>query len=146
MPYLSDRIDDNGPSVEILIGVSEPRRELLRRNGFPVPASILVRGQADTGSAVSGISPDVLARLDLRSVDTLSILTPSTGLTPHVCPAFHVSIGFSQAGIEHILLNAVAIESVFAPEEGIQALLGRDVLQHCLLVYDGKGRTFHLAF
>jgi len=30
--------------------------------------------------------------------------------------------------------------------QNIQGLLGRDVLAHCLLVYDGAGDTFSLAF
>jgi hypothetical protein len=38
------------------------------------------------------------------------------------------------------------IQCFFGPEEGLQALLGRDVLDHCLLVYDGTRRAFTLAF
>jgi hypothetical protein len=30
--------------------------------------------------------------------------------------------------------------------QGFQALIGRDVLQGCLLTYDGKGGVFYLAY
>ena len=59
---------------------------------------------------------------------------------------FPVSLGMDEQGIEMLLPSVEVIECVFAPEEGIRGLLGRDVLAHCLLVYDGRRQAFSLAF
>ena len=43
-------------------------------------------------------------------------------------------------------ISNVAVAEAQLSIQGIQALIGRDVLKNCLLVYDGQNGTFTLAF
>ena len=42
--------------------------------------------------------------------------------------------------------GAVAVIGSQLSPQGIQALIGRDVLKNCLFVYDGQAGIFSLAF
>jgi hypothetical protein len=44
------------------------------------------------------------------------------------------------------ILPAVSVLESALKVQGIDALIGRDVLQYCLLVYDGRASTISMAF
>ncbi len=146
MPYLTRSLVANGAVVELLIGVNESRREVLRRNGFPVPERIRVAAQVDTGTRFSAVDRQVLSRLDIQPVDTILVRTTSTTEAPVPFRRYAVSVALETDQVELFLTSVEVLECFFAPDEGIQALLGRDVLENCLLVYDGKNKSFSLAF
>lgn len=73
------------------------------------------------------------------------MLTPSTGLTPHVCHQYDVSITLlAQSFIRRF--DTIPVMETHLSNQGIQALIGRDILAMCLLVYDGQAGIFSLAF
>ena len=49
MPIVAEGLTADGATVNLLVGVSLPRREVLERNRFPVPPRISVRAVLDTG-------------------------------------------------------------------------------------------------
>ncbi len=146
MPVVAGNLTDQGAIVSLTVGVSRDRKEALVRVGFPVPAEVQLRAVIDSGSAVTAIQPDVFRALDLTRIDEVAIHTPSTGATPHHCDRFHVSLSLVHEQQELLLASALVISSMFRPEENLQGLIGRDVLDHCLFVYDGKRKQFSLAF
>jgi hypothetical protein len=146
MPYFTHPLVDAGAVIELAVGVIDPRAEVLRRSGFAVPERQLVRAVVDPGSAVTGLAPHVLQALDSTPVGELPVLTPSTGLTPHVSRQYLVSLTLRHVSGERHFPSVAVIETVFTPEENIQAMLGRDLLSHCLFVYDGQANRFALAF
>lgn len=46
----------------------------------------------------------------------------------------------------HITLPIVPVVEAHLSFQGIQALLGRDILSNCLFLYDGQSGVFTLAF
>jgi hypothetical protein len=146
MPYVTGSILPGGVIIDVVIGVSEGRQKVLANVGFPVPARKTIRAVIDTGSGVSGIDPRVLQALDLKPVGDMQINTPSTSHTPHPCGEYLVSLSLLQSNQELHLPTFSVIDAVFQPDENIQALLGRDVLDHCLFIYDGQRQAFALAF
>jgi hypothetical protein len=146
MPVLTRPLAPNGAVVELLVGVNEARREVLQKNSFTVPERIRVPAQIDTGTEVSAIDAQVFKQLDIRPIDSVCVRTPSTAEASQSFPQYAVSLALDAEGIEMFLTSVEVIECVFAPDEGIRAMLGRDVLAHCLFVYDGKGKTFILGF
>jgi hypothetical protein len=146
MPILTRPLVPSGAVVELLVGVNEARREVLQRNSLPILERIRVPAQIDTGTAFSAIDAQVFQRLDIRPIDSILVRTPSTTEAPQSFPQYAVSLALDADGIEMFLTSVEVIECAFAPEEGIRAMLGRDVLEHCLLVYDGKGKVFMLGF
>jgi hypothetical protein len=55
-------------------------------------------------------------------------------------------LGLEEEGIEAHLPEVLVIECVFAPDDGLEALLGQDVLKHCLFFYNGPQNSFTLSF
>lgn len=146
MPYVSGPIDEtSGAVVDLVVGVDEVRHGLLVKHAFPVPPVARVRAQIDTGSSMTAIDPEILRALDLRSIGRASVITPSTGINAHVCNLFVVSLALlsEDTGSHHP--SVTVLESEFHPDEGIKALIGRDLLRKCLFVYDGQRQTFALA-
>jgi hypothetical protein len=139
-------LSEPGAVVELLIGVNEARRRVLAKNNFPVPERIRVLAQVDTGSSFSAIDLGVLQRLDLRPIDTVRVRTPTPTDQPQAFEQYAVSIALASEEIEMFVESVEVIGCAFAADETIQAMLGRDMLAHCLFVYDGQHDTFSLAF
>ncbi len=71
MPTLTGLITADGALVNVLIGVSEARRQTLLRVGFPVPAPAAVRAVLDTGSFLSLADATAIAPLGVAAYDRL---------------------------------------------------------------------------
>jgi hypothetical protein len=119
---------------------------MLQKHGMPVPPRTRIPAQIDTGSSFSAIAPQALRDLGIDPIDDVLVRIPSASDAPQMFKPTPVSLAIDCEGSELHLPLMMVIESAFAPDEGIQAMLGRDVLEHCLLVYDGTRRTFTLAF
>lgn len=90
-----------------------------------------------------------MSGLDLTPIDQKKVRTPATtpGQEPPGFDQFVVSIGIHTGeGMEALFDNIEVLGTYFAPEEGIQGMLGQDLLEHCLLVYNGPREMFSLAF
>jgi len=130
--------------IALHVGVDESRQALLLRNQFAVPARLCVPVQIDTGTAYSGFAPQVFRHLDLRPFDRAAIRTPSTTEQPHYSNQFVVSLAFDKDGAEVLSPSLQVIECYFAPDEGIMGMLGRDVLNRCRFLFDGRANTYSL--
>jgi len=75
------------------------------------------------------------------------MLTAATGTSGQPCNRYDIALAVLMANQQSHLLPTVisAIDAHLAPH-GFQLLLGRDVLAFGTLFYDGKGRSFTLAF
>ena len=75
--------------------------------------------------------------------------TPSTGTQPHQANQYDVSIVIPGATTSHlpfVMHTLPVVEAQLLTALGFHALIGRDVLASCLLVYDGATGQFTLAF
>lgn len=87
----------------------------------------------------------MLQNLGLTPTGTTPILTPSTGGQPVDAAQYDVSLFlFHQKAT--MRLGTVAVIESELEVQGFQVLVGRDVLENCLLVYDGQTGIFTLAF
>ena len=75
----------------------------------------------------------------------MPIMTPSTGAAHHVCNQYDVSLSLLHPNLSLTLNTVPVLESNLAAQ-GIQALIGRDILARCLFIYDGQFGNFSLAF
>lgn len=95
----------------------------------------------------------MLQPLNLTPTGSTGINTPSTGAAAETRLIYDVSliILHPQYGanppVPALVKNTIPVicTELFAAQ-GIHALIGRDVLQSCLLVYDGVNGTFSLAY
>jgi hypothetical protein len=145
MPILTFPFGTDGPTVDVLIGVNPARANAYQMAKAPIPAPVSARMLIDTGSNATMVEAGLLAQLRLPTSGQVPVYTPSTGTTPVRRPRFDVSLT-----LLHPLLPFTidTFSIVRCPPFGgtIQGLLGRDVLAHCLLVYNGPAVTFSLSF
>lgn len=146
MPHLSLPFSGGAPIIDVLIGVSAPRADALKKANLAVPAPIPIRVLIDTGASCTNIDPGVLSKLGVVSTGTVQCHTPSTKSgQPHVANQFDVGLALIHPLITRSWGAVPVIESELA-HQGIHGLLGRDILMHCLLTYDGQGGNFCLGF
>jgi hypothetical protein len=148
MSLISGPITADGAVVDLLVGVREARRAVLVRNQFPVPPEIPVRAQIDTGSFITVLMPEVFEKLRFTPFEQILVRTPSTRRgAPCPCDRYDVSLTLLAGTARTVFSSVWVIASEdFNPEEHIQAIIGRDLLDQCVLRYEGPHRTFELAF
>ena len=128
-----------GPTIDIVLTPS--MNFLQKMNINPISAkAIKLSAMIDTGASGTAISKGVFDKLEINPVGTVLINTPSS--TNVSCNQFNVQIIFP---------NNVSISSIVvteAPLQGqhIQCLIGRDILQYGVLIYNGHDNSFTLSF
>jgi hypothetical protein len=147
MPQLTLPITEHGAIVEIRIGVIEACRKKIEALGLPPPKVATIRAQIDTGASGSAISRTVLDDLAIKPINRVKVVVPSEDDQPREFEAFPVSILLSHPDLElYLPVYDNIIGCYFSTREPFQALLGRDVLRHCLLIYNGETESFTFAF
>jgi predicted aspartyl protease len=146
MPVIKSPITHHGPVIDLWVGPNEPRKRVLTKNGFPVPDPICVKALIDTGSSYSAVDPSILQALDLKLIDTIPVRIPMAKEEVEHLDKYVVGLLMKAEGLEKLLDTIEVIAPSFGNEDGIQALIGRDVLSHCKFSYDGPGEFFSLIF
>jgi hypothetical protein len=149
VPHLTIALDPTGgPVVPVGVAVSQARREALLAAGQDVPPAASVRALVDTGASCTCVDPAVLKALSLSARGSVSVHTPSTGSAAHLADEYDVSLVVPGAGTHHVPLTIDAVPVIAADlaVQGIHAIIGRDVLQDCILIYNGTVGEFTLAF
>jgi aspartyl protease len=148
VPHFTLNIDAGGPLVNALVQVSEGRRAALETRKLAIPESRVIRALVDTGASFTAIEPSVLQLLELTPTGTMDIIAPSTGQNVHTTETYDVDFVI-YAGVGDPPLSMpnlrVAACALFL-KQGIHALIGRDVLKRCILIYNGEHNIFSLAF
>lgn len=148
MPHFTLVVEPAGPVVNAMISVSEGRRSALSAAGHAIPVAQPIRALVDTGASHTSIEPDLLAKLGLTPTGTIEIVTPSTGTGTHTADTYDVDFSIYGLVTEPPLLLTnlrVSTAELFS-RQGIHALIGRDILSKCVLVYNGSMNNFTLAF
>jgi len=108
----------------------------------------VIRALIDTGASFTSIDPVVLAALSLTPTGTIEIVTPSTGQGTHTAETYDVdfSIGAGPDDTPLSISNLRIASCDLFLKQGIHALIGRDILKRCILIYNGSEGVFSLAF
>ena len=147
MPTLTGPITADGALVNVLVGVSEARRQALLRVGFPVPAPCAVRAVLDTGSFISLADAQAITPLGVQPYRQRQFLTSTTGATPHVRDVYDLSVTLlDDAGGQLAYWPSVdVLPAAFLPTDAVHGVIGRDLLATAILHFDGKGGTFAMT-
>lgn len=113
--------------------------EALRAAGTPVPAPVQILMMVDTGASGSVVAPGLAGQLGLQPVGVQQVLTPSTP-TAVMMPSYAARLTLpSGPSFETTVIEAPL------QGQGIQGLVGRDVLAECVLIYIAYANQFTLA-
>lgn len=137
----------NGPLVDVLLAVSAPRLAALTKAKLAVPAPIKIRALLDTGASCTAIDSTVITKLQVPVTGTTSILTPSTAGVAHTCNQYDVLLTILDPNGNPLYFSTSVpvIEAVLA-SQGIEGLIGRDVLGGALFIYNGTAGHFTLSY
>ena len=128
--------------------MSQPRRAALVAAGQTVPNPVPVRALIDTGASHTCVDPTVLQPLNLTPTGSVGVNTPTTGTVAATRDQYDVMLLIIHPRQLAPLIRPampVICTELFA-SQGIHVLLGRDVLQECLLTVDGTTGSFILAY
>ena len=110
---------------------------------------VQIRGLIDTGASGTCVDPSVLTTLGLSPTGSVTVNTPSTGNQPHVADQYDVSLLIPGALATHAPLavpNLPVMCAELLTAQGFHALIGRDILSHCLFSFNGAMGLFTLAY
>jgi hypothetical protein len=145
MPFLNASVQSDGLIVTVGLSLSTARADLIKEAGGVPRAPIWVSALLDTGASCSVIDSYVVNHLNLIQAGTIEGHTPSTIDGLHTFNQYDVCLAFAKPQFKIITMNLPVAEAKLA-DQGFLALIGRDVLQHCLLVYNGPTKSFSLSF
>lgn len=148
MPSISVSFAPNGPIVQVMVGVSIPREDAMRKAGVAVPAPVLGTFLIDTGASNTCIDPKLMAPLPIMPSGAVAMQTPSTNGVPVMCNQYDVTIFIPSggSGARGFLIPALPIIEASLSTQGISGLIGRDVLDRCVMVYNGSLKTLTLSY
>jgi hypothetical protein len=138
----------DGPVVTVRIVPTRKDMAYRRRARQPLPAPQEVVALIDTGAEISRIDPPVASRLQLVPKQFGTVNVPAVGgigystfyevelIIPHL-----TALPAQLLVIPDLLVAEVALNTF-----GYDAVIGRDVLAYCILVYDGPAGAFVLTY
>jgi len=128
-----------GPCVQVQIGTARPIAQQLLQQGKTLPPPVSGLALIDTGASATCIDEDAARSLALPVTNVVQVSSASHASSPqNVHPTQIEMIGLPLA------IDANAIAAPLAAQ-GLIALIGRDVLRHCTLFYNGPAGAISLA-
>jgi hypothetical protein len=146
MPLIHRAFINGQPMISVIIGISEPRQTAMTAGGIAIPPAVTLNLLIDTGASCVVLDQDAIASLNLVPTGVATMHTPSTGAVPHLCNQYDVSLVIpSPKGVPFEIGALPILESTFRAQ-GFDGLLGRDVLQQCVLFYNSPLGGYTLAY
>ena len=135
---VSAHLLENGPVYPIVITPSFFTIETLKLEKKDVP-QFKVYALIDTGAQTTAVSQKVVERLKLVARGTAKVFTSQSS---KVVNEYDIALEFDS----NMYINTLRVLSADLQDHHIDCLIGRDVLQFGVFIYDGLGKKFKLSF
>lgn len=147
MPSITVSFTTGGPLVNAIVAVSQPRQQALIAAAVPVPAPTNGVFLVDTGASNTVIDPALIGPLGLSPTGTIMCHTPSTRGTAVAFNQYDVLLYIpGPTGGPGWLIPALPIMESPLSSQGIMGLIGRDILDRAMLIYNGPAGHFSIAY
>jgi len=136
----------SGPLVSVEISIPTALKAHLSGKGLPIPAPQAGFALIDTGAFATAVDQSIFDALGIPPIDKITTTTPHGASESPVYPATVNFPGLDLVDLpmERVIGCNLKWKSVEGKE--IIMLLGRDLLQYFLLVYNGKSADIFLAY
>ena len=125
-------LQQRGPCVQVSVGLALPVAQQLQQQGQTVPAPVSGWALLDTGASVTCIDDAAAGQLQLPVIDVTKIASASHAATESNVYPIHLE--FIGTAIEFSVPRAYGATLT---AHGLLLLVGRDVLRHGTLHYNG---------
>jgi hypothetical protein len=134
-----------GPVLPVEIAVPSALSKFLSAQNQPIPAPRTGLALIDTGATRSCVDSQVISSLGVNPIGITSLGTARGRSQHHLYPA---KFNFPAIRFEMEFDSVVGVDLSGQGAGKIQiiALIGRDVLSRCILIYYGTKGSFSLAF
>ncbi len=147
MPVLDVEVDLYGRLLlEMYVAVSTSDVAVFRESGRSVAGPRKVVALIDTGAGQSQVDLSIIGDLEIFAIDETRVFTASTAEEPESRDVYSVDLALAGAKPGPLAINLRVVGSDSLAGLKVQMLLGRDVLDRCLLAYDGPNRRCSLAY
>lgn len=134
-------VQELGPRIQVVLSLPTFVEEGLIASGSPVPTPLLAEALIDTGASVTCIDDALAQQLRLPVIDRMTMTSASHAA--HPVNVYPIRVEFAGLGLERTLNRVMG--AVLAPQ-GIQMLIGRDLLSEAVLIYNGREGEFTIGF
>ena len=147
MPCITVSNGQYGPTLNVLIGPSLPLQQVLQAAGQPVPPPVSVVLLVDTGATLTVVDAALIQPLGVNPTGAVMIHTPSTAGNPVSMPQYDLMIYVPGApNSQGWLIDSIPVTGGSFAGQAINGLIGRDIIDRGLLVYNGQSGHFTLAY
>jgi len=129
-----------GPVIPVVIAPDQAFAVALQTAGKTIPQSVTGLALVDTGATTTCIDATVAQQMGLAPSGTAKLSSASHQVTD--CLTYPVQLLFPAW---NLALQAPKAMGVTIANQGIIVLVGRDLLQNCVFVYNGADGSFTLA-
>ncbi len=137
-----------GPGLPVQIEVPLTLAQQLQSAGQPIPTPVPGFALIDTGASISAVDVSVMQNLAVHPIGIANVGRAGGPQQQNTYPARFVFPGTQLPSMDfNQLIGAnLAAQAVAGSQLRLVALLGRDILQHFILIYNGTTGSFSLAF
>lgn len=129
-----------GPIVQVSISVGQAIAQQILQQGGTLPPPAIGWALIDTGATSTCIDEVAAQKLALPAIDVVTVASASHAATQqNVYP-----ISIEVVGLP-IVVNAPRAIGAALEAQGLLLLIGRDLLQACILIYNGPAGQFTLT-
>jgi len=125
--------------VQVTIGIEQNMAAQLIQQGQTVPSPVPGFALLDTGASTTCIDDDVAQQLGLPVTNQMPMVSASHTSMRNVYPCSIDIVGLP------VPISALSAMGAALAPQGIIALIGRDLLRHCTLFYNGVTGEFTLS-
>ena len=140
-PASAGRLVTGGPTIPVAVFLVKEHVDQLTRENKPLPAAVTGLALIDTGATLCMIDESALQSLGIPPSGIENVIG-ATGRGNQ--PTYPASLTFPGTPIPPIAFTNFIGSPLKAA--GIVALLGRNVLRHFVMVYNGPGGFVSLSF
>lgn len=149
MPVISGPLSSEGAITGNIVFVPPKSVAAALALSGAVAAPVRFRALIDPGAGVTCAARGFFLKMGLRTPTGTSLLhTGGTGGVPTSSHHFDVDVVYVPAGSSPpvVIASGVRVSELDLTGQPVDVIIGRDVLDRCLFVYDGAARTWTLGF
>jgi hypothetical protein len=146
VPEIALPVLRNGLLIDVRVGISAPRQAWLWKKGLQHPPPVRAEFVIDTGADRTMVNDRILLNLGLQPTESTRVLTSSSAGKPETCDVYDISLEMRGKGNAAWRSSSLAVLGRHLPNDSIEGMIGRDILDRMVLVYDGPQRMFRLHF